>query len=208
MAMSKEVEQGLVAGIFGLVGTLIPAGLAWARDRDVTSARVRRLDEATKRVGFWDQWLKLSTQLAEPGDSDLHERVRRELAMLCSMIESDSLVLHAAASRQQVQSTAYTAKIHTMPFWRKLFLFYKPERAVAWFPRLFFYLGLAFCAFLLFAFADPESRRDVTLYVELFFVTMTLIFRFLSHWLEQPRGVALVPQAATPVPPPPPLRTL
>jgi hypothetical protein len=55
MPMSKEVEQGLVAGIFGLMGTLIPAALAWARDRDVTSARVRRLDEATRRLGSWDQ---------------------------------------------------------------------------------------------------------------------------------------------------------
>jgi hypothetical protein len=203
MPMSKEVEQGLVAGVFGLVGTLVPAGLAWARDRDVTSARVRRLDEATKRVGFWDQWLKLSTQLTEPGDLTVRDRVRRELTMLCSMIESDSLVLHAAASRQQDQSTAYTVKIDTMPWWRKLLLLYKPERSLAYFPRFMFFLGMFTMAIVLIAqTVSPENKEGFYIILVLL-AGWIFIFRYLSRWLEQPRGVVLAAHAATPPPPPP-----
>jgi len=66
MPISDDVKKGLIAGAFGLAGTLIPVVLSWSRDRDAASTRQRKIDEATKRIAFWEQWLKLSAQVESP----------------------------------------------------------------------------------------------------------------------------------------------
>ena len=200
MPMSKEVEQGLVVGIFGLMGTLVPAALAWSRERDVASARVRRLEEATKRVVFWDQWLKLSGQLPTLCAPEITDRVRNELTMLCSMIESDSLVAHAAASSQQAQRTQFTQKIHTMPLWRRALLFYKPDRSLAYFPRFMFFLGITTTVLVLAVQASTQGDKEGFYIILFLLVAWILVFRYLSSWLEQPHGAILLPRT-TPSPP-------
>ena len=94
MEFSDDVKKGLIAGAFGLAGTLIPVALSWSRDRDAASTRQRKIDEATKRVAFWDQWLKLSSQVESPSGQTAAQRVQKEFAMLGDIIESDSLLAH------------------------------------------------------------------------------------------------------------------
>ena len=202
MAMSKEVQQGLVVGVFGLMGTLIPAALAWSRERGAASSRVRRLEEATKRVAFWDQWLKLSTQLPTACSPEITDRVRNELTMLCSMIESDSFVAHAVASNQQAQTTEFTRKIHAMPIWRRVFLLYKPERSLAYFPRFMFFLGIFTTALVLLLQGSTQDNKEGFYLILFLLAAWILVFRYLSRWLEQPHGAVLLPRTVAPPPPP------
>ena len=204
MTFSDDVQKGLVAGAFGLIGTLIPAAVAWSRDRDAASARIRKLDEATKKVAFWEQWLKLSTQTCDPANLDSVARVQKELSLLAEMLENDSVVAQAAMIKQRGKSTEFQQKVHSMPYWRRLLLLYKPARSLAWFPRLFFFSGLILAFVLLLTLADPTKTFPVKdlLIVEFMLLVWMAIFRSLSQWFEQPHGPTSLVELPQRVPPP------
>jgi hypothetical protein len=92
-----------------------------------------------------------------------------------------------------------------MSLWRRLLLFYKPARALAWFPRLFFFSGLVLAIFMLFSLFDSSPDfppKDLAIVEFMLFIWMA-IFRSLSKWLEQPHGPPSLIEASTAVPPPP-----
>ncbi len=205
MTFSDEVQKGLVAGAFGLVGTVIPAVVSWSHDRDAASARLRKLDEATKKVAFWEQWLNLSTQTCDPANRDSISRVQKELGLLAEMLEHDSTQAQAAMLKQRSKSTEFQQKVTAMPLWRRLLLLYKPARPLAWVPRLFFFTGLILAAFLMLSLFDSDKEfppKDLAIVEAMLFVWMA-IFRSLSHWLEQPHGPVSLIDAAPAAPPPP-----
>jgi hypothetical protein len=206
MQFSDDVKKGLIAGAFGLAGTLIPVVLSWSRDRDVASTRQRKIDEATKRVAFWDQWLKLCSQVESPDCKTAAERVHKELALLGEIIQNDSLLAHNQISTQQEKSSAFTKQISTMPAWRRIFLLYWPERSLAWFPRLLFYTGI-FSFFFFGAIQVSEfHNKDSSAFIGIFLfdfmaIVWCVIFRYLSRFLEQPHASAT--SGTTAIPPPP-----
>jgi hypothetical protein len=206
MQFSDDVKKGLIAGAFGLAGTLIPVVLSWSRDRDAASTRQRKIDEATKRVAFWDQWLKLSSQVETPAGQTAAQRVQKELAILGDIIESDSLLAHTQISRQQEKTSKFTQRVNVLPAWRRLFLFYRPERSLAWFPRLLFYAGLLsivlFLAVQFSEFGKSNSSAVGGLFIfEFMAIVWCTVFRYLSRFLEQPHGPSIT--EASSIPPPP-----
>ena len=211
MTFSADVQKGIIAGAFGLIGTLIPAALAWSRDRSTAAARLQTIDEAAKRLTFWEQWLKLSAQVSQPSDPSATLRLKQELDLLSDLIQRDSFIKHAQASKQQGRSTEFQAKVNDLPLVRRLLLLYMPSRSTAWFPRIFFFVGLV-CALLIpagmAANPDPLSLRDVAI-AEFFFFIWLFVFRSLSHWLEQPGNTSPISHAtanlaASATPPLPP----
>jgi hypothetical protein len=205
VTFSADVQKGLIAGAFGLAGTLIPAAISWSHDRDAASARIRKLDEATKKVAFWEQWLKLSTQICEPTNSDCAARVQKELSLLAEMLENDSQAAQVQMLRQRGKSNAFQEKVHSMPFLRRVLLLYKPARALAWFPRLFFFVGLVIALFMLFSLFDQTKEfgpKDLAI-VEFMLLIWMAIFWYLSKWFEQPHTSSLIPGSSPPPPPKP-----
>ncbi len=206
MALPEKVVEGLVAGSFGIVGTLVTAAVAWVRDRDVTTQRVHQLEEATKRLQFWDQWVKLATDLPLPMDEVCMGAVQREMNMLLRLLETTSHSLESALTLQRSQTTALSEMVHGLSPLRRALLLYSPARPLAWFPRGFYYICIALALVFLLALADPAhgaSVKEVFL-VELFLVTAAVIFRSLSEWLEKPRLVHSPPPLRVPPPPVPP----
>ena len=204
MTFSDDVQKGLVAGAFGLVGTLVPVFLSWSHDRDASSARMRKLDEAVKKIAFWEQWLKLSNQICDPDNQTHVVRVQKELTQLAEVLEADSAFVQIEMAKQHGRSSAFHQKVQALPFWSRLFLFYRPARSLAWFPRLFFYSGLCIAVILLFTLLDPGkefSHQDLAITEFMLLIWMT-IFRSLSQWLEEPKGTAAA-IGSTQVPPPP-----
>jgi hypothetical protein len=205
VTFSADVQKGLIAGAFGLAGTLIPAIITWSHERDAASARNRKLDEATKKITFWEQWLKLSTQISDPSSSDCTNRVQKELNLLAEMLANDSEAAQSEMIRQRGKTTAFQQKVHSMPVLRRLLLLYKPARALAWFPRLFFFVGLFLALLLLITLFDPSKEfgpKDLAIVEFMLFIWMA-IFWYLSKWFEQPHTSSLVP--GSPPPPPKPI---
>ncbi len=198
-----DVKKGLIAGAFGLAGTLIPVALSWSRDRDAASTRQRRIDEATKRVAFWDQWLKLSSQVDSPSGQTAVQRVQKELAILGEIIENDSLLAHTQISRQQENTSRFVERINVLSRWRKILLLYRPERSLAWFPRLLFYAGLMsmilFVAVQISEFSKSDSSAVGGLFLfEFMALVWCVVFRYLSRFLEQPHGSSISQTNAIP----------
>ena len=200
MDSSDDVKKGLIAGAFGLAGTLVPVVLSWSRDRDAASTRQRKIDEATKRVAFWDQWLKLYSQVESPSGQTAAQRVQKELALLGDIIERDSFLAHTQISTQQEKTSKFTEQVSTLPAWRRLLLLYRPERSLAWFPRLLFYGGLlTFIFFLLFGLID-RSNFEGSLIIEFMALVWMFVFRYLSRFLEQPHGPSISETSSIPPP--------
>jgi hypothetical protein len=211
MPMSDDVEKGIIAGIFGLAGTLIPAAIEWLHLHDVHAARLRKLDEACKRVTFWDQWLKLSVQIADPTDAASIQKIEKELVVLGHILESDSYFFHEELTRQQNTAEEYNAMMHALPFWRRWPLFYAPMRSVAWFPRILFFLGVFSLG--LFILSEIMTRINIWGFtiIEFMLVVWIVTFRALSKWLEQPphgNHPTFPHEAPTHTPPPPPLEPM
>jgi hypothetical protein len=205
LTFSEDVQKGLIAGAFGLVGTLVPAVISWNHDRSAVSARARTLEDATKRLAFWEQWLKLSAQVAGPGETTTSEQLQRELVRLGEIIQKDSVLTHAQQN-MRTKSSEFINKLDDLPMWRRALLLYRPARSAAWFPRIFFFIGLLSSLIIPAGFAapkDPLSGKDF-LISELFFLVWMAIFRSLSRWLEQPRHAAIDPEIHVRTPPPPP----
>ena len=201
MPFSDDVQKALVAGAFGLVGTLIPAAISWSHDRSAVSARNRTLEEATKRLAFWEQWLKVASQVTLPGDPT-PDQLNQELILLREIVQKDSFVAHRELIKLQGKTSEFQNKLGELSLWRRMLLLYQPPRATAWFPRIFFYLGLFAILIIPFGFAapqDPLSLKDFTI-SEIAFLVWALIFRSLSRWLEQPRQT---PNSGIPAAPPP-----
>jgi hypothetical protein len=141
--------------------------------------------------------------VAVPGDTT-PEQVQRELARLSEIIQKDSVLAHAQQNVRS-KSTAFQNKVDDLSLWRRALLFYSPARSAAWFPRIFFYIGLISAVIIPAGFAapkDPLSGKDFMI-SELFFLVWMAIFRSLSRWLEQPRHATVDPEIHISPPPPP-----
>ncbi len=187
---AHDIRPILLAGCFGLAGTLIPIFISWSKERDVVSQRSRQLDEAIRRVQFWDQWLKLSTVIGDPAEDIARQRVQHELEMLCQLLGGASAQLHSEQVVLKDNTTAYQSKLQNVSFVRRLLLLYRPARNIAWIPRVFFFFFiLVTIVGVLVAFSSTPAQRAADLYFATFLLIIAWMFRWLSLWIEKPRKV-------------------
>ncbi len=73
LSISDFVRTTLVLIGIPIASILVPALLTWARDLDAPSRRIRKLDEQSKIVAFWDGWLKTVTA-TKPADNRFHQK--------------------------------------------------------------------------------------------------------------------------------------
>jgi hypothetical protein len=200
MDMNPETKRALMAGCFAIAGTLIPILTSWTKDRDTATQRSKQLDEATKRIQFWDQWLKLSTSIGDAEGAAARQRVQHELDMLCQLLAGASAQLHIEQAVVQNRTTIFQAKLNSLSFPRRVLLLYAPARSIAWLPRIFYFF------FLVLAIADPflakgSSAQDIAFGV-FGFLVIASVFGFLSHLIERPRKETSEVVAASPPSPP------
>jgi hypothetical protein len=88
--MSDLLHTTVVLFAIPFLAILVPAILTWARDLDATARRIRRVDEQSKVITFWENWSRAESSIvpaeksrdyeAEALISSLRRTVRRELA--------------------------------------------------------------------------------------------------------------------------------
>ena len=199
MSFRPDVTTALISGALALTGTLISFAVSWAKDFSASAQQTKALEEATKRATFWEAWLKAQVAAADPSDNsaELKHRVRVELCAAADLIErvcreratASAVFPLPAAFGQQVAPLPASSARAPIPWYRRWLLLYKPVRAVAWLPRIFFYACVAEMIFILFSLLDPSERQDWQ-YAVIAFVFLIAIFRGLSVWAEKPRRFA------------------
>jgi hypothetical protein len=140
----------ITAGV-ALVTAIIPHAVQWARDREASIARTRRLDEATKRVAFWDSAHRVLTSIGPDSlKAEYAERTRREIDDACQEIATIYfeywLKRHRDTTEDFVEQTKVLQAFETyrsgLPWWRRWLLFYLPQSNSiwGWAMRVLYYL--------------------------------------------------------------------
>jgi len=88
--MNNYIHTSLVVIAIPLLAILVPALLTWARDLTGPAPRIRRLEEESKVIAFWEDWWRVESTVpingafcdyhAERSISAVKMAVRRELA--------------------------------------------------------------------------------------------------------------------------------
>jgi hypothetical protein len=63
--------------------------IAWRKDLSGTAQRARSVEEATKSITFWEQWLKLKLAL-DPDDEAAKRRYRKHIDAVALMLEVEA----------------------------------------------------------------------------------------------------------------------
>jgi hypothetical protein len=79
-SLRDSLITALVSGFWVFVGTVATLVFSWLKDRDDFAKRTREIDEATKRVAFWNSWLKtLSLTKVDNNNASLKEHARQQI---------------------------------------------------------------------------------------------------------------------------------
>jgi hypothetical protein len=147
--LSDDVVKGLVVGSLALLGSLATLLVTWLRDRDAIAIRSKRIEDATKRVAFWDGWLRAIEPLTPDSEKLLQkEHVYRQLLAASAQIED----LFATTDRLRARVKAYREfekYRNNLPWFRRWFLLYKPPTVRAWIGRIILYAYTLFVPFYL-----------------------------------------------------------
>lgn len=150
-----DLIKGIAAGALGLIGTLATVVVSWLKDRDISATRLRELDEASKRVAFWDAWFKALTLFEhQPKSLDWQELAKAEILSASVAIKK----LFAIASVDQLtESERWRLRRQKMSSLRRGLLLYSPPRLRAWIPRTIFYIYLLAPAIFIIQYAQVSE---------------------------------------------------
>lgn len=137
-----------------LVAILLPAFLTWAKDLNPIARRVRQLDEQSKLIDFWDNWIKtISSTLPSIRHKDKTEGItisllneaRVELLYagrnVLSLYRADELRDYREFKLSFAEFQKYRANLS---WFRRAFLLYKsPNRSAKYAKRMFYWYVLA-----------------------------------------------------------------
>jgi hypothetical protein len=172
----------VVPSVIGLAGTLLTVAVAWAKDLNSSAKRIRIIDEATKRVQFWDTWLKAVDGIGYEEIGLAKEKARGQVLAVSEAVE---IAFHNIAAAKTGAEIYFELKRQSLSHVRRWFLLYKPARARAWIPRVLFYIYIILAIFLFVELAFLNARFPKTLVVVSFLIA--IFFRYLSLTLEQPK---------------------
>jgi hypothetical protein len=71
------------------VVSLLANLIVWRKDLSGTAQRARTVDEATKAITFWEQWLKLKLAL-DPNDESAKRRYQKHIDAVALMLEVEA----------------------------------------------------------------------------------------------------------------------
>ena len=190
-----------IVGGGGVAGALLTLGsgilLPWLKARDVAQKRLQVLEEATKRVSFWEAWIK-AQQLAgsEPLDSikgpaqkELYEASVTVLAATAhpaALAEAmpTAIAPEPAICTRVAEPVGAGGLASCVKQWVvRAFLLYSPPRARAWVPRVFFY---SYCLAPFAGLYPFDGTETGPFWFKLLgTAVIALFFRYLSVTMER-----------------------
>ena len=153
---AKWVLPLAVTAVIGLSSAVF----TWAKDWNASARRSRLLDEATKRVQFWDTWLKASSENGTVLTEPQKEMARTEVARVAELTYRyyQSALLQDTWTRQEYK--VYRERIGVF---RQFFLLYRPPNPAARRLRALIGIMIVFVlALQLLERADPDPRPSTT----------------------------------------------
>jgi hypothetical protein len=184
--MTQDIAKALVGGLIGLFSTLLTKWAAELGEAHRIEARLKRIDEATKHVAFWELWLRTQSVVRSAEEMcDLKAMAQKEL-------DGASQLVVAVHHEMQPENTQHRVSPSAL---RRAVLLYAPARQRAWIPRVFFYfstlyfIGIVVSSVILMASTPGFGFTDILqeLIIVIIVGAFAWLFRLLSMRFDDPR---------------------
>jgi hypothetical protein len=109
--------------------------LDFVKGKAPATRKVRRAyEDAGKHLAFLEKWVQISERATPELPPEIRTQISAKLQKVHERLSVELEIVHIAVHARNVAKTEPTQSL-----WR-LLLIYKPRRAVAWLPPVFFYL--------------------------------------------------------------------
>jgi hypothetical protein len=153
--------------------------IAWRKDLSGTAQRARSVEEATKSITFWEQWLKLKLAL-DPDDEAAKRRYQKHIDALALMLEVEAEWEGYRPWEQYSKIRQRLLMVRNISKWILLY-------------RLVYYFGIAafayltVCGFFLLAYifwfhSVPTKTSHQITWIELVQIYLVIIFASVVYY--------------------------
>jgi len=139
---------------------LVPAWITWARDLDRTASRMRRVEELSKRVSFWEDWVKAVVAVTPPDEA---RNERTEFFIRALLISARHELADAGREALSIYKLDEYMELREfklgfaefqrfragLPWYRRAFLLYSAPNFAVRIPKFGFHLMLTMAVFAL-----------------------------------------------------------
>jgi hypothetical protein len=117
--------EGLVAAGIALLRTLITVGIGWLKDREVSTRRMKQIEESAKRVEFWRNFVGTAEALfSEDEVAQFRDRAKAEV--IGASLEVESIFRATEPGEPPDLRSEVEIFRDRLPWWRRWFLIYVP----------------------------------------------------------------------------------
>ena len=153
--ISEFVQKAvaLILVVIPLASILVPNALTWAKDLNSLARRVRQLEELNRVVAFWENWIRVvssTSPLDRWVESDVEERIATTMHQArLELLDAGRNVLYIynteeikRANEFKLTFDAFQSYRRGLPWYRRLFLFYKAPNPMAKVFKFRFYFSI------------------------------------------------------------------
>lgn len=159
--MVDFIKLYIVLVFIPVAAVAVPALFTWARDFNAAARRMRRLDELSKVVSFWDSWMKTTATLV-PADGERIEKTESLICMLVKLARRDLADAGYEALdicewgeyeelwKYKLDFAGFQRFRAGLPWYRRAFLLYRAPNQFVRIPKVLFHLELLLTLLMLF----------------------------------------------------------
>jgi hypothetical protein len=159
VAVVDFIKFYIVLVFIPIAAVAVPALFTWARDFNASARRMRRLDELSKVVSFWDSWMKTTATLV-PTEGRRVEKTESFIITVINLARHDladaggeALTIckwgeYEELGKYKLDFAAFQKFRAGLPWYRRAFLLYRAPNRSASIPKTSFHLMLLWLAFL------------------------------------------------------------
>ena len=141
---ASDLGKALLPPIGAVIVAMIGAAVGWGKDLTRTSRRIRLLEEATKRVEFWELWFKTLCGIGGGTDAD---KAGAEREMRIAAVRVRELLAHSLhASQMTVAEFRDYKDNHVGKVRQYLMLYEEPSTSAALWRKILYLVLLVLIA--------------------------------------------------------------
>ena len=157
-ASADSLYAALLTAAAGVFTTALTLAVGWLHDRGTDSRRTSAVKEAAERVHLLEAWYRTRVMVAPEDVEKTRTLILAELdSAMESVRELETAIGNPTLTAQRQRRLAH------LPWIRRWLLLYQPLHPLAWLPRLFFYISVAFTVAVTPALLLDRSIVDVLL---------------------------------------------
>jgi hypothetical protein len=122
----------IVLIVIPIAAIMVPAVLTWTRDLDATARRMRKIDEETKKINFWNNWVKIAIETI-PDENEWDTRTETTIRSLVRVARRE--LAYSGTNALRIYRLAEQRELEKFKLYFKEFQEFRA--GLSWFRRAF-----------------------------------------------------------------------